>query len=98
VQCDLEVRLGKTSAALKACNKAIAIWDGSMWAHYLAGSIAARGKRHSAAVKHLKRAIELDPEMQSLWSLLGKVYEKAGKTDELDALRAKYKQEFGKPL
>jgi len=98
VQCDLEVRLGKTSAALKACNKAIAIWDGSMWAHYLAGSITARGKRHSAAVKHLKRAIELDPEMQSLWSLLGKVYEKAGKTDELDALRAKYKQEFGKPL
>ncbi len=98
VDCDLQMRIGKVAVARKRCAKALELWDESMWAHYLLGSMDARAKRHKPAIKHLERAVELDPEMKALWKLLAKVYEAAGKQQQLERLERLYRGEFNEAL
>jgi tetratricopeptide (TPR) repeat protein len=96
--CDFEIRIGKTRSAKRNCAKAIAAYDEAMWAHYLAGSIDANAKRYKRAAGHLKRAIELDPDMKALWKLLAKVYRTAGNDIELRELERAYRAKFNERL
>ena len=98
VDCDLQMRIGKSAVARKSCAKAIKLWDESMWAYYLLGSMDSRAKKHEPAIKHIERAIELDPEMKALWTLLAKLYEKAGKKDQLERLERLYRGQFNEAL
>jgi len=96
--CDFNLRIGKTRVARKLCDRAIAGYDDAMWAHYLVGGIDARAKRNASAIRHLTRAIELDPDMKPLWELLAKVYRAAGKADALRDLETRYRDRFGSAL
>jgi tetratricopeptide (TPR) repeat protein len=63
VLCDLDIRQQRWKTASRHCAEALRRYDGASWAHYLMAMIAGRDQRNSLAIKHLERAIELDPEL-----------------------------------
>lgn len=96
--CDMEMRKRRYAAARKHCDRALAGYDGSSWAHYLTGAIAWHDKKYGVATMHFERAIELDPEMKAAWKQLEREYERAGAIDKRDELRARYRDRFGASL
>jgi len=101
VRCDMELRRGNVSAARAACAKAIAIDPNTSWALYLSGVIelkntGAAGTR--AGIEKLKKAIEVDPELQQAWRTLGKAYARAKDDAAFDQLAKDYAAKFGSSL
>jgi tetratricopeptide (TPR) repeat protein len=98
ILCDLEVRKKRWDAARKRCKKAVAAFDGASWSQYLLGIIELRKRNNKAGIRHLERAIELDPDLHQAYRSLGKAYERVKNTEKLDALDKAYRDRFGQSL
>ncbi len=48
-------------------------------------------------MKHLRRAVELDPEFEDAWPVLAQVLDKRRLAAELAQLRRRYAAVFGRP-
>ena len=48
-------------------------------------------------LKHLRRAVELDPEFEDAWPVLAQVLDKRRLAAELAQLRRRYAAVFGRP-
>ncbi len=96
--CDLEVRRKKYPAARALCEKAIGRYADEAWAHYLLGLLDKHDKRSAAAIQHLARAIELDPQLENAYQVAAALYGEAGRKQEAAALRKAYKEQFGRDL
>ena len=96
--CDEAVRRGQQDRAVAACQAALRAYPELPLAHLYAGQHAVTMGRGLQGLKHLRRAVELDPELQEAWPALGLVLEQRGMKAELQALSARYSARFGEPL
>jgi predicted Zn-dependent protease len=96
IRCEAAVRSRKPLRAEKACDEALRLWDGSVRAQYF-GAITDlhRGRPHRAR-KRLRRAIELDPELDAAWQTLRETLIRQRRRTEVDALETDYRDQFGK--
>ena len=94
VQCQLAVAEGNSARARQVCVAALTAFAEASLAHLLLGSLDAS----AAAVAHLRRAIELDPEDKTGWTLLASRYRRGGKGKELAELSGRYRERFGTDL
>jgi tetratricopeptide (TPR) repeat protein len=95
-RCDLSYRSGALAAARAQCTRAIAKGTSS-WALYLLGVIELQSESRAATqagIERLRKAIEIDPDLQQAWRTLAKAYERAGMTGELQQLRLDYQARF----
>ncbi len=98
LSCELEARQGHQKEAREQCTKALATFDELVRAHQLLGFMDARENKTDSAVAHLMRAVELDPDLESAWTDLAKLYMYDKNGNALNALREAYKQKFGKDM
>lgn len=98
IGCELEARQGHQKEAREQCTRALATYDELVRAHQLLGFMEARAGNTAAAVQHLLRAVELDPDLESAWSDLAKLYMYDKNGNALAALREAYKTKFGKDM
>jgi predicted Zn-dependent protease len=96
--CDLEIRRRRFDRARKHCERALATYEGASWAHYLAGLLDKRDRRPATAIDHLRRAIELDPELRHAYQVLAQIYAAEGKRRERDELAETYRERFQQAL
>ena len=96
--CDLEVRRKKYPAARALCEKAIKRYPDEAWAHYLLGLLDKRDKKPDDAIRHLVKAIALDPELENAYQVAVGLYGEAGRKEEAEKLRKAYKEQFGRDL
>jgi len=96
--CDLHLRDGRDAQARRMCQRALARYDEAVWAHYLMGSLEANRRRFPASIRHLQRAIEIEPTLQPAWRTLAKLYGHLDRQTELDTLRKRYQEQFNAPL
>lgn len=99
-RCNLSYALGQFEPARIACAKAITANPTASWALYMSGVIALRNASGTTAgIEHLKRAIEVDPELGAAWRTLAKAYKTRGDHKaELEQLAKDYQARFGQPL
>ena len=98
ISCELEARQGHTSQARDRCNKALAVDGEVIRGHQLLGYLEARSGNLPTAIAHLSRVVELDPDLESAWTDLGKLYVNAKAESQAHALAAAFQQRFGKPM
>jgi tetratricopeptide (TPR) repeat protein len=96
--CDLEIRRRRYPVARTHCKRALRLFEGGAWTHYLSGLLEQRDGRRARAIEHLTRAIELDSTLRHAYKVLEELYRDAGMTAELEALRARYRASFGSSL
>jgi Flp pilus assembly protein TadD len=96
--CEAELRAGRAAAASKRCEAALAKYDEAVMAHYLLGSVAARTRNEAVAVKHLRRAILLDPRDPNPWRELARFFRATGSSQRLSELRAEHQALLSEPL
>lgn|GEM_PF-3679339 len=95
-QCALVYRGGNLAEAKKSCERALALDDEAIQAHYLLGLIDLAVRQSKSASTHLERAIQLDPECEGCWRALMNVYRSNNNKRELSALKARYEQQFSR--
>jgi tetratricopeptide (TPR) repeat protein len=98
VRCDLALRREQLAEARRFCALALRADDQQSWAHYLSGILALRGSGTAAGIAHLRRAIEVDPDLGQAWRALGKALWRAGDKAALLRLATGYQAKFGQPL
>ncbi|MEZ0311086.1 MAG: hypothetical protein ACAI38_04900 [Myxococcota bacterium] len=98
IGCELEARQGHQKEAREQCTRALATYDELVRAHQLLGFMEARGGNTDAAVQHLLRAVELDPDLESAWTDLAKLYMYDKNNNALTAIREAYKTKFGRDM
>jgi len=101
VRCDMELRRAKLPAAKAACAKALSIDPNTSWALYLSGVIELKNTSAAgtkAGVEKLRKAIEVDPELQQAWRTLAKAYARAKDQAALEQLAKDYTAKFGTAL
>ncbi len=98
IGCELEARQNHPKEARDQCTKALAAYDDQVRAHQLLGFMDARAGSLPEAVHHLSRAVELDPDLESAWVDLAKLYMYGKDNDSLNALQEAYKQRFYKVM
>jgi predicted Zn-dependent protease len=82
MSCEIALRAGKAREAAQRCADALAVMDDLPRAHYLLGRIQSDGRQAEAALRSLRRAVELDPTYRPSWDLLGEVYRSLGRQRE----------------
>jgi tetratricopeptide (TPR) repeat protein len=99
-RCNLNYALGQFEAARAACTRAITANPTASWALYMSGVIALRDASGTkAGIEHLKKAIEVDPELGAAWRTLAKAYKQRGDNKAaLEQLARDYQARFGQPL
>ena len=95
-QCALGYRSGNLAEAKKSCERALALDDEAIQAHYLLGLTYLAVRQSKSASTHLERAIQLDPECEGCWRALMNAYRSSNNKRELSALKARYEQQFSK--
>ncbi len=98
IGCELEARQGHQKEAREQCTRALATFDELVRAHQLLGFMDARAGNTNAAVQHLLRAVELDPDLETAWTDLAKLYMYDKNGNALTALREAYKSRFGRDM
>ena len=97
-RCDLEIRRRAYAAARGYCREAIRRYDGSSWAHYLTGLLDKRDKNPTAAIKHLERAIELDPDLEHAYQISAELYAQLKREADRKRIAEQFQTKFGRPL
>jgi tetratricopeptide (TPR) repeat protein len=93
--CDLELRMRQFGAARARCVKAVSGHGEASWPRYLLGIIELRSKRNRAGIDHLKKAIDLDPDLRQAYHALYKAYKRTKDAQGQDQVRQAYKERFG---
>jgi predicted Zn-dependent protease len=96
--CELELRAQKPVPATKRCSAGVAKFEEAARAHFLLGVMAIGDRRESAAEKHLRQAILLDPKEPSGWRELVRLYRMTRAKTRIAELSAKYNALFSRPL
>ena len=73
------------SAALRNFERLLADGKDGALLRFGLGNEYLRSGELNAAVEHLRRAVELDPDYSAAWKLLGKAFTAAGRADEARA-------------
>ncbi len=95
-QCEVHYRSGSLVDAKKSCERALALDDEAVQAHYVLGLAYEAIRQMRPAIAHLERAIELEPGFEGCWRALMNAYRSSNKSRELSALKARYQQQFSK--
>jgi tetratricopeptide (TPR) repeat protein len=98
LRCAIELDERKLKAAEASCARAVAAGDEALLAHYFAGHVAVRAGKRGAAIAHFERVKALDPGAQPAYQALARLYEEAGDTEKLGALRSEHLRRFKKSL
>ena len=93
-QCEVHYRSGILVDAKKSCERALALDDEAVQAHYVLGLAYEAIRQMRPAIAHLERAIELEPGFEGCWRALMNAYRSSNKSRELSALKARYQQQF----
>ena len=96
LQCEVYYRAGSIGEAKKSCERALALDDEAVQAHYVLGLANGAARQMKPAIAHFERAIELEPAFESCWRALMNAYRSTNKSRELSALKARYQQQFSK--
>ena len=96
--CDLEIRRHNYPAARAHCQEALARDAGEAWAHYLLGLLDKHGRKPADAIKHLERAVALDPTLQNAYQVAVELCTAQGRTADASRLRSAYQKQFGSAL
>jgi tetratricopeptide (TPR) repeat protein len=97
-RCDLEIRRRAYPAARGHCREAIRSYDGSSWAHYLTGLLDKRDKNPAAAIKHLERAIALDPDLEHAYQVSAELYTQLKRDGDRKRIAEEFQTRFGRPM
>jgi tetratricopeptide (TPR) repeat protein len=106
-RCDLMRKREKYRDAEPVCELAVERFPDGSTAHMVAGmtyfdDVTALNQRNDTltnkAMKHLEKAIAIDPGLEQSWLVLDGVYHMAGKKSERAKLQSDYQVKFGKPL
>jgi tetratricopeptide (TPR) repeat protein len=98
LDCEARVRANKRKEAEPLCESALAQAPELARAHYLLGLANIDTNKRDQAIKHLRQAIELDPEDESAWKALADSYRKSKNTKALAELEADHQKKLAKPL
>lgn len=98
VRCDLALRREQLAEARRQCAAALRGDDAQSWAHYLSGILALRGPDTAGGIAHLRKAIEVDPDLGQAWRALGKALQRTNDKAALAKLAADYQARFGQAL
>jgi tetratricopeptide (TPR) repeat protein len=98
LDCEARVRANKRKEAEPLCESALAQAPELARAHYLLGLANIDTNKRDQAIKHLRQAIDLDPEDDSAWKALADSYRKSKNTKELAELEADHQKKLAKPL
>jgi tetratricopeptide (TPR) repeat protein len=98
LDCEARVRANKRKEAEPLCESALAQAPELARAHYLLGLANIDTNKREQAIKHLRQAIELDPEDESAWKALADSYRKSKNAKELAELEADHQKKLAKPL
>jgi len=98
VRCEAHLRAGRMLAARQACEAALAGWDETVRGHLWLGVVEAQANHRDEAVRHLERALELEPEQEATWRTLAEYQRRWRRTEALDDLRRRYRERFGRAL
>ncbi len=83
--------LGKRSAAISSLKKSIELCDDIDISHYTIGVIYANTGKKEEAVKHLRRAVELNPDNMEYRKLLDRIGNVSGVGMKVGAFRGSWK-------
>jgi predicted Zn-dependent protease len=96
--CEWTVRRRAFPKARAICDRAIHLNPASAKPHVMLAMIAFSTGSPAAAIPHLERAIELDPDARDVWSMLHGVYRATHKADRAKDLARRYQDRFGEAL
>jgi tetratricopeptide (TPR) repeat protein len=97
-RCYRAIYSHRNRVARKHCNRALAIFKGASWAHYLLGYIERAHKRPRKAVPHMKAALAVDPYLEPAWRDLAELYGELKDRAALTKLATEYEAIFKRPL
>ncbi|MEM6532826.1 MAG: hypothetical protein AAF654_09380 [Myxococcota bacterium] len=92
--CEAYARARRYRSARPHCEAALERYDKDSRALYVLSVLDLRGQRYDAAVSHLERALAARSNYEEAWRLLGQTLTQLGRSAELDALRARYRNEL----
>ena len=96
--CDLWLRKGRYAEARGQCRRAVVAYDEASWPHYLLGIVELRYRRTAAGIRHLERAIALDPDLRQAYHALGKALARKQDAAARERLDQTYRARFDVPL
>ncbi len=96
--CERDLMLGHMGSAERSCARALAADGDSLSANIFVAEIEVTHGQVPAGIAHLKRAVELVPQLEGPWRRLADLYRKTNDRAALTALRADYQKQFGIPL
>lgn len=73
---------GDLAGVERVCRQVLVVGPGEAWAHYMLGLAAYRRALHADAVRHVERAVEIDPLNAEYQFALGELRRGQGKPTE----------------
>jgi tetratricopeptide (TPR) repeat protein len=98
LECERQLRDGRIAEGRRACERALAGWEGCRPAQVLLGQLHLATRNPGRAVPYLRRAVELDPSEGGAQRALGEALRAVGDRAGLEAHEAAYRARFGRPL
>src|SRR5256885_15665493 len=95
---EARVRANKRTEAEPLCKSALAQAPELARAHFLLGLANIDTNKRDEAVRHLRQAIELDPEDEGAWKTLADSFRKTKHAKELAELEAEHQKKLATPL
>lgn len=96
--CEMYAQARRFAEADRACRRALKRDDRSARTHAVMGFVSFGKGRIASAVRHLRRAIALDPDRKDAWTLLAAAYRATGQGARRAALAKRYEARFNAPL
>lgn len=96
--CGAEMWDQRLASARRACEAALGAWEETVFAHVFLAQLDEAAGKLAAAVKHLERAMELDPGQAGVWHSLAAHYRRDGRTADLDRLLERYVERFRRQM
>jgi predicted Zn-dependent protease len=98
LRCEAELRAGRTAQARKLCEQGAAAYAESVHARYLLGVLVLGSGQWKKAAEYFERVVELDPTIEDAWAKLAASYRAGASTAALAQVKARFAQQFGRPL
>lgn len=96
--CDLEYRARRFAAARTRCAKSLRLYAEASWPRYLMGILELRQKRNRTGIKHLNKAIDMDPDLKQAYHAVYKAYARIKDREGMNRTRETYFKRFGVAL
>ncbi len=98
VLCEMEYYSRHFAPAQARCEKALAGYSEASWPRYLLGILELRKRRNRVGIRHLEKAMAMDPDLKHAYHALYKAYGRVKNKDKQIQLRERYYERFGTAL